>query len=160
MKSLALVWGVALLFMVPAQAQHRRSVERDQSLTIPFEHASNRNSLVVRVRINARPAMLILDTGSAHTVLRPAAVGVPSSKLNPARRSQSGAGFIGDAFTKEVTLQIGEQVLRRHHVVLMDISDILATYQENLDGVLGLDFLQQYSRVVVDLRERTIYLTR
>lgn len=138
----------------------RGSVEGEQSLKIPFEYASNRNSLVVRVRINDRPALLILDTGSAHTVLRPEAVGVPRSELTPARRSQPGAGFIGDAISKEVNLQIGERVLKRHQVVLMDLTDILAAYQENLDGVLGLDFLRQYSRIIVDLRERTIFLTR
>jgi hypothetical protein len=160
MKSLALVWGVVLLFMVPAQAQRPGSGERDKSLKIPFEYASNRDSLLVRVRINERPAILILDTGSAHTVLRPEAVGIPRSKLISARSSRSGAGFMGDAVSKEVTLQIGERVSTRHHVVLMDLSDILAAYQENLDGVLGLDFLQQYSRVVVDLRERKIYLIR
>lgn len=136
----------------------RGSVEGEQSLKIPFEYASNRNSLVVRVRINNRPAMLILDTGSAHTVLRPEAVGVPRSKLLPARRSQSGAGFTGDAISKDVNLQIGERVWRKHHVVLMDLTDILAAYQENLDGVLGLEFLRQYNRIIVDLRERTISL--
>jgi hypothetical protein len=159
MKSLALAWGVVLLLMAPARPQHRGPVEGEQSLKIPFEYASDRSSMVVRVRINTRPAILILDTGSAHTVLRPEAAGVPRSKLIPARKSHAGAGFTGDAFSKEVTLQIGEQVWRRR-VVLMDISDILAAYQENLDGVLGLDFLRQYSRVTVDLREQTISLTR
>lgn len=159
MKSLALVWAVVLLFMMPARAQHRGSLEGEQSLKIPFEYASERNSLLVRVRINGRPAILILDTGSAHTVLRPEAVGVPRSTLIPARRSHSGAGVIGDAVTKEVTLQIGERISKRHLVVLMDLSDILAAYQEDLDGVLGLDFLRQYSRVSVDLSERTISLT-
>jgi hypothetical protein len=114
----------------------------------------------VRVRLNGKPALLILDTGSAHTVLLPEAIGVLRSELTPVPRSPSGAGFIGDAIAKEVTLQVGEHAWWRHHVVLMDISDILAAYPEKPAGVLGLDFFQQYSRVVVDLRARTITLTR
>lgn len=106
----------------------------DKNLKIPFEYADNRDSLLVRVRFNDRPAILILDTGSAHTILRPEAVGVPRSKLIPASRSRSGAGFMGDAVSTEVTLQIGKRVWRKHHVVLMDLSDILAAYQVLVHG--------------------------
>ena len=160
MKSLALVWGVALLFAIPIWAQSPDLTEEDKSSKISFEYSSNRNSLLVRVHINGKPAILILDTGSAHTVLRAEAVGVPRSELTPVHTSQSNAGFIGDAVGKEVTLQVGERVWWRHRVALMDISDILAAYQEKPDGVLGLDFLQQYRRVVIDFRDRTITLTR
>lgn len=159
MKSLALIWGVAL-FVIPIWAQSPDLTEEDKSSKIPFEYSSNRNSLLVRAQINGKPAILILDTGSAHTVLRPEAVGVPRSELVPVHTSQSNAGFIGDAVSKEVTLQVGERARWRHRVAVMDISDILAAYQEKPDGVLGLDFLQQYRRVVIDLRDRTITLTR
>jgi hypothetical protein len=159
-KTLASGFALLFMLMLPARPQSPDSTEDARSLRISFEYAGTRNSLLVRVRLNGKPALLILDTGSAHTVLRPEAIGVRRSELTPVRTPPSGAGFIGDAIAKEVTLQVGEHAWWRHHVVLMDISDILAAYPEKPAGVLGLDFFQQYSRVVIDLRARTITLTR
>jgi len=158
----SLVSGLALLlmFMVAARSQSPDSTEAGGSLKMSFEYASNRNSLLVRVRINGKPALLILDTGSAHTVLRPDAAGVPRSELAPVRTSRSNAGFMGDAMVREVKLQVGHHMWSRRRVVVMDISDILAAYPEKPDGLLGLDFFQPYARVVMDFQERTITLTR
>jgi hypothetical protein len=123
---------------------------------VPFEYAKGVNSILVHARINDKPALLILDTGSAHTLLRPELLGLPREQLQAPRRSSSGAGFAGDAIGKEVKLELGGRRWGKWPVAVMDLSEILSAYQGKIDGVLGLDFLQQFRVAVVDLTGKTI----
>jgi len=82
-------------------------------LTVPFVFASGRGSLIVKARINDRAALLIVDTGSSHTMLQPSVAGINPSAL---ARPRTGAGVIGDAVGQEVTLEIGERVWQRRRV--------------------------------------------
>jgi Aspartyl protease len=130
-----------------------------ECIRVPFEYSSSRNSLLLHASVNGKAALLILDTGSAHTVLRPGLVGMKRPEVSLARKSSSGGGFAGDAVGKEVTLQVGDRVWPKYRVAVMDLSQILAVYAENPDGLLGLDFLQNYRHVAIDWRERKITLT-
>lgn len=123
------------------------------ALRIPFRFASGRGSLLIPARINRRTALLILDTGSSHTILRPSVVGVNSSDVAPPR---TGAGIIGDAVGREVTLEIGDRVWPRRAVAVMDLSTALAAYQERVDGLLGMDFLLDFSQAVINLKDRVV----
>ena len=127
-----------------------------QPLSVPFEFAVGRGSLLIRVRVNRQAALLIVDTGSSHTILRPSAAGVNSSELALPRAE---GGVIGDALGQEVTLEVGAQVWRRRRIAVMDLSAVLSAYQERVDGVLGIDFLLEFSQTVIDLKERRITFT-
>jgi predicted aspartyl protease len=122
------------------------------SITVPFQYAAGRGSLLVRARINGKSAMLILDTGSSHIVVRPTLVGIDPSRL---QRAQSRSGLVGDALGMEVSLEVGGQVFSRR-VSVMDLSDALAVYQERIDGLLGLDFLLQFSKATINLKDRAL----
>lgn len=164
---LSIAFGL-LLFALPCAAQVTPSAtpqsgdppQAGETMRVPFEYASSRNSLLVHVSINGKSALLILDTGSAHTVLRPEVLGLKRSAVTPARTSPSGGAFMGDAIGRAVTLQVGDRTWRKYRIVVMDLSQVLAAYQESPDGVLGLDFLQNYRRVAIDLHERIIMLAR
>jgi hypothetical protein len=126
-------------------------------LVISFEVSRNRPSLLVQVSINGMRRLLVVDTGSAHTVIQPELVGLKRSK--PAGTAQSGAAFIGDAVGADVTLRVGNRTWQKFRLVAMDLSQILAAYQEHLDGVLGLDFLQNFRHVDIDFHNHIIELT-
>jgi aspartyl protease len=132
----------------------------DQVLKVPFEYANNRNSILVHVKIDEQPAVLIVDTGSAHTVLRPELLHIKPSELMPTRPGSSGGGFIGDAIGKEVTLQVGNWKWLKRRVAVMDLSQVFAVYQQQIDGVLGLDFFQEFATVTINVKEKTILFVR
>jgi hypothetical protein len=147
---------VALLF--PSDAESPRMLPtRSDVLVISFEVSRNRPSLLVQVSINGMRRLLVLDTGSAHTVIQPELVGIKG--LKPTGTAQAGAAFIGDAVGADVTLQVGNRTWQKYRLVAMDLSQILAAYQENLDGVLGLDFLQLFRHVDIDFNNHRIELT-
>ena len=111
--------------------------------------------MLIRARINNRTAMLILDTGSSHTILTPAAAGVNPAELAAPR---TGAGVIGDAVAREVTLEIGRKVWQRRRVSVMDLSAALSAYRERIDGLLGIDLLLEFSQAVINVKARTLTL--
>ena len=128
----------------------------DRSFQVPFQYAKTRNSILIAARINDMPVVLILDTGAAHTVLCPNAAGVDPKELIPTHPGSGGGGFIGDAVGQEITLQIGAMKWEKRRVAVMDLSQVLSVYSEKIDGILGLDFLQQFREVVINIKERSI----
>ena len=156
----ALLGSGIILGLIALASPQTGSSNVPENLSIPFEYASDRAALLVHVSINGKQVLLLLDTGSAHTVLRPEVVGDRRSELRPARTAQSGAAFIGDAVGREVTLHVGDHIWQKYRVAVMDLSQVLSAYQDNLDGVLGLDFLQNYRQIAIDWRQRRMTLTR
>src|SRR5579863_6473838 len=80
-------------FATPSRGQ-RAANGNGRQLTVPFDFAADRGSMLIRAHINNRAAILIVDTGSSHTILRPSAAGVSPAEL---RAPLTGAGVIGDA---------------------------------------------------------------
>ncbi len=124
-------------------------------LTIPFDYAADRGSLLVRARVNSRAVVLILDTGSTHTILRPSVAGLSAFEL---QAPHVGGGVIGDAVAREVTLEIGRRVWTRRPVSVMDLSAALALYRERIDGLLGIDVLFEFSQAVINFKTRSLTL--
>ena len=147
--------AIALMaaFAAHARGQGKTGNRRSQALTIPFEFAAGRGSLLVRAHINRQSALLMLDTGSSHTILRPSVAGINPGELAKPRR---GAGVIGDAIGQVVTLEIGQRVWPSRRVTVMDLSEALSPYQEKIGGLLGLDFLLEFSQVVINLKEALV----
>ena len=143
------------LTLMAAFAAHLRGQGKTRSaaLTIPFEFASGRGSLLIRARVNRQSALLIMDTGSSHTILRPSLAGLNAAEL---AKPRTGAGVIGDAVSQVVTLELGERAWPQRRVTVMDLSEPLSAYQEKIGGLLGLDFLLEFSQVVINLKESLV----
>jgi len=109
--------------------------------------------MLISARINSKPAMLIVDTGSAHTIVRPSIAGVNAGEI---ALPLVGAGIVGDAVGREVTLEVGRQVWQRRRVAVMDLSGVLSAYRETIDGLLGIDFFLEFSQSVINLKDRTV----
>src|SRR5579864_324323 len=131
---------LSALFLTPFKAHPATA---DQILQVPFAYGTGRGAILVHVRVNDKPALLILDTGSAHTIVRPELLGIRPSELEPTRLGSSGGGFLGDAIGREVTLEVGSRRWKKRRIAVMDLSQVLSAYSEKPDGILGLDFLQQ-----------------
>ena len=155
MPGKAVGWWCACLLLLVSQAPPSTA----DSLTIPFEYAEGRGSILLRVRVNDKPALLIFDTGSSHTILRPELLGMKTSELVPTEAS-TGGGFMGDAVGREVTLQIGNRKGSKRRVAVMDLSQVLSVYHEKIDGILGLDFLFEFRRVTINVTEKTIIFAK
>jgi hypothetical protein len=96
----------------------------------------------------------MIDTGSSHTILRPSVAGLsPSESL---AKPRIGAGVAGDALGREVTLEVGQRVWPARSVSVMDLSEALSPYKEKIGGLLGLDFLLEFSQVVINLKETLV----
>jgi len=141
-------------FVTPVLGQ-RQGSQNEGALTIPFDIAADRGSLLVHVRVDNRPTLLIVDTGSSHTILRPSTVGMTAAELAAPR---TGAGVIGDAVGREVTLEIGTRRWVRRRVAVMDLSQTLSVYRERIDGLLGLDVLFEFSQAVIHFKTRVLTL--
>lgn len=128
----------------------------DRVLKVPFDYASVHGSILIHASVNDRQVVLILDTGSTYTVLRPESLGESRPDLLPTRPGPSRAGFIGDAVGEEVTLELGGRKFEKYRVAVMDLREILSHYREKIDGVLGLDFLLQFSEITINRKDKTI----
>src|SRR6266404_943068 len=101
--------------------------DETRPVRVPFRHAAGRGSLLIQARVNGKPAVLIVDTGSSHTILRPALLGIAASEL---ARPRIGGGVVGDAVGREVSLEVGDHVWPRRSVSVMDLTQALAAYTE------------------------------
>jgi hypothetical protein len=154
MRLTPLAIGIGALFLVPGltHAEHKA----DRTLQVRYELAKRRAGLLLHVRINGTPAVMILDTGSAHTIIQPDVLGGQAPKVAPAHPGADGAGFLGDAVGYDVQLELGEWRWKHRRVVVMDLARLLSFYDERVDGLLGLDFLQEFSSVLIDTETRKI----
>src|SRR5258708_24466752 len=145
------------LFLTPFQAH---AAAADSVLKVPFEYAKGRNSILLPVRINDKPALLILDTGAAHTVLCPEVAGIDRKELVPSQIAEGGGWFIDDAVGREVAFQVGNLKWEKRRVVVMDLSQVLSGYHQKVDGILGMDFLSEFSLVTINTKDQIVTLTR
>jgi hypothetical protein len=67
---------------------------------------------------------------------------------------------MGDAVGREVTLQVGNWKWQKRRVSVMDLSQVFTVYQQQIDGVLGLDFFQEFSSVTINMKNKTILCIR
>ena len=84
--------GIAALFLLLGLSHAENKADR--TLQGPFELAKRRAGLLLHVRINGRPAVMILDTGSAHTIIQPGLLDTEAPRVTPARPDASGAVFL------------------------------------------------------------------
>jgi len=126
---------------------------------LPFESSVVLDAMLVRVKVNGRPAVLIFDTASNATIVSPEVASVDSkpdvfSVLFPENHSHERAAWA------TVTLEIGEQVWRGRRVVVQEQRKVSTTFKQRIDGILGKDVLNEYRTITIDLKHRVIVFSR
>lgn len=123
----------------------------------------NTNHYLLQAKIHNKKARLILDTGASTTcidILRAEYFDIIHEKSD---LMVSGAGKTGikTQFSHKNDLQIGKWIDSNIALVLFDLSHInfslVEIGEEEVDGILGADFLKKH-RAVIDYGRNCFYL--
>lgn len=130
---------------------HRRSV-------LPIERGAVFGEILVSIRVNGKPAVLILDTGSSTTILSPEASGLDPINLRRADPPKKGSGFVGDGRWGEATLITGARIWKDHRVLVADMKSITDAMHRKIDGILGQDILGEFKYIEIDFEHKLLVL--
>jgi Aspartyl protease len=125
---------------------------------VPIERSPHFGAILVSVRVNGKPAVLILDTGSNTTILSPEISGLNVARLPRAKPPRKGTGFVGDGRWGQATLSIGTRVWKDKRVLVVDTNDLSSAVQRKIDGILGQDILDEFKYVEINLEEKRLTL--
>jgi len=131
------------------------------SLEIPFERNRQFGSILVRVRVNGEPAILLVDTGSSHTILNGNFLGLDPLLLERASAPVQGSGLIGIAGWATATIDLGGiKGGNRRVLVMNEFREISKGMKQRVDGILGEDVLDEFSSVAIDFKNGRLVLHR
>ena len=143
---------LAALLQIPVFPQSSNPME------IPFENSRIFGLVLVKVQVNGRPAVLIVDTASNHTIISSELGDVPARNLDNVVATSKGSGFAGAGVFTKATLKVGPITWRDHKVVAMDMRAFSKSLGQKADGLLGMDFFSEFELVVVDLKNHKLML--
>ena len=126
--------------------------------SIPFQVSQSFGLILIRAEVNGNAAIFILDTGSNHTIVSSRFVDVATPPLKNTVASEKGSGLSGRGVFTKASLKVGPLVLRDHRILAMDMKEISKSFGQNIDGLLGMDFLNEFETVVVDLKQHRLLL--
>jgi len=129
---------------LPARSQHSKNRE------ISFESSRIFGFILVKAEANGKPALLIVDTGSNHTILSAELIGLPVRTAQNAVSTSKGSGLTGTGRFAIATLKLGSITWRNQTVVVMEMGDVSKSVGQKVDGLLGIDFLRESQWVGVD----------
>lgn len=106
----------------------------------------------LKVKINGKPAILILDTGASRTVFDKNAVEefFPEANLekHEARTSGVGSNELQSYSTIINEFEIGSLKIKKYHCAILDLTHVNMAYEmvgrPKVHGVLGGDILKKY----------------
>jgi Aspartyl protease len=148
--TVALLWAVTLVFGVSPQPPDSAEISLRPSHVFGL--------MLLEARINGKPAVLVLDTGSNRTIVSSKLVDVATPSLMDAVTSKKGSGWSGNGVFTRASLAVGPVLWRDHELLAMDTNEISKSLGESVDGLLGMDFLGKFDIVVVDLRQHKLIL--
>jgi hypothetical protein len=126
---------LAALLAAPAAAQ----------ATVPFE--VKEGLVVVRARVDKWDRAMVLDTGSAYTVIAEA------GRSGKERPRDTPGGLLVKGRTRTATVQLGGVPPVRMTVLEVNMSD---PRFEGIGGIIGQDLLSHLGSVKIDYRARTV----
>ncbi len=119
----------------------------------------------LKVKINGKPAVLILDTGASRTVFDMNAVKdlLPDVDLEKHGEASSGVGSNElqsySAIIRE--LEIGTLKIKKYHCAILDLTHVNMAYEmvgrPKVHGVLGGDILKKY-KAKINYETKTLTL--
>jgi len=157
------IWGwktasrcvtVCALLLTLETTTHSQPSRRE----IPFENSHLFGLVLVKLEVNGRPAVLIVDTGANQTIISSELGDMGPRTLESAVSASKGSGWIGTGIFATATLKIGSISLRNHRVVVMNTHDLSKSFGQKIDGLLGMDFFKEFELVVVDLKNHKLIL--
>ncbi|HOP13128.1 retropepsin-like aspartic protease [Lentimicrobium sp.] len=122
-------------------------------------------NLLARVIINGKPALFMVDTGSAKTVLDTdhlqKFVSQTELKRNPRKNLAPGATSVYSYIANIDTLEIGSVVIKDYKATAVDLSALNRSFRgmgnPQIDGLLGCDLLR-HCKATLKFEERVLEL--
>ena len=154
----ACLWALAITLSVvfPTTTFSQTSTEYE----IPFETSRVFGLKTIRVEANGKPAVLIVDTASNHTILSSDFELVRPRTLESAVATKKGSGLTGAGILATASLKVGPISWRDHEVVMMDLHEFSKSFGQRIDGLLGADFLNEFDLVIFDSKHHKLILER
>ena len=146
----------AIAIMLVAAVQVSAFPQSSNLKEIPFENSRMFGLVLVKVEVNGTPAVLIVDTGSNHTIISSELADAQPRILDSAVATSKGSGFAGAGAFTTATLKVGSITWRNHKVVAMDMHAFSKSLGQKADGLLGMDFFSEFELVVVDLKNHKL----
>ena len=123
---------------------------------VPFEASRSGSAILVRAVVNRRPAILVLDTGSAQTIVSPELARLEAGDLGPSRFAAEGPGLEARGRWIEATLEIGGRRFFRRTIAAIRLEEVSRALGGKIDGLLGQDLLREFSQLTIDYRRRVV----
>ena len=125
---------------------------------VPFEYSRAFGLVLIRVEVNGKPAVMVLDTGSNETIVSPRLVIVKQLSSKDAVAMAKGSGYSGNGVIATAALKVGPLNPRNCQILVVDLSGLSKTLGQDVDGILGMSVLRKFEIVSVDLRHHKLIL--
>lgn len=125
---------------------------------IPFEYSRAFGLMLIKVEVNGRPAVMVLDTGSNETIVSPRLVIVKQLSSIHAVSMAKGSGYTGAGVLATAVLKVGSLSSKNCQILVVDLSDLSKSLGQEVDGILGMSVLKEFEIVTVDLRHHKLVL--
>jgi predicted aspartyl protease len=125
---------------------------------IPFEYSRAFGLMLIKVEVNGKPAVMVLDTGSNETIVSPRLVSVKQLSSMEAVVMAKGSGYSGTGVIATAFLSIGPVHPKNCQILVVDLSALSKTLGQEVDGILGMSVLKEFEIVSVDLRHHKLVL--
>ena len=122
--------------------------------------------LLVNIRVNGKPARLLIDTGASKTVFDKTRSARFISSKSFEKHDKLSTGLGTSTMKSHLALiekiSLGKIDIKNYKTVVIDLSHVNIAYgqlkQKPIDGVLGSDILKKY-RAVIDYGKRKLVLS-
>lgn len=112
--------------------------------------------LLINIRVNGKPARLLIDTGASHTVFDKGQIlnFLKKEKFEKHDKLSTGLGTSDMKSHLAVIdkISLGKKEISNYKTVVIDLSHVNVAYkhvkQKPIDGVLGSDILKKYKAVI------------
>ena len=152
----ALRWTASLVLVVAAAIPMLPQLPSPEG--IPFHFGGSFRVILIQGEVNGNRTSFIVDTGSNRTII--SSKFVPMSSLNLKDRAEpaAGSGYAGRGAYANASLKIGQQAWGNRQLLVVDLQDVSQSMGEEVGGLLGMDFLNEFEMVVVDIRHHELIL--
>ena len=114
--------------------------------------------MLIKVEVNGKPAVMVLDTGSNETIVSPRVVIVKQLSSKEAVAMAKGSGYSGTGVIATAFLRVGPLNPKNCQILVVDLSDLSKTLGQEVDGILGMSVLKEFEIVSVDLGHHKLVL--
>ena len=125
---------------------------------VPFEYSKAFGLMLIRVEVDGKAAVMVLDTGSNETIVSPRLVIVKQLSSKNEVAMAKGSGYSGSGVVATAFLRIGPLLPKNCEILVVDLSDLSKTLGQQVDGILGMSVLKEFEIVSVDLRHHKLVL--